>query len=63
MTNSVVNLVEWKVIPQLVKKTLFSFCLICEFELLETSAEFVHRSGGQISELEELFFTHAIKSH
>ena len=33
-----------------------------EFELLETSAEFVHRSGAHVPELEELPFSFANNS-
>ena len=44
------------------EKTLASFWLICEFELLETSVEFVHRSGGHVPELEELLFWHSDNS-
>ena len=44
------------------EKTLTSFWLICEFELLEISAEFVHRSRGDVPDLEELSFLHANNS-
>ena len=39
-----------------------SFSLICEFELLKTSAEFVHGTGGHVFELEELLFSHTSSS-
>ena len=44
------------------EKTMGSFWLICLFALLETSAEFVHRSGEPVPELEGLLFSHANNS-
>ena len=44
------------------EKALASFSLTWKFELLENSAEFVHRTGGHVFELQELLLPHANNS-